>query len=390
MRTVLVIACLMVSRGSAGEARQPASSIAVTIDVAVLDRNGRSVTGLAAADFVVELDRRVQPILVVTYLPGGAPMTGGVGPLFDAVTPATPIYRIVVQPPEDSRAGQEFGAQIKVLRPETRIQADARAVAAPLAGRPSRTPSPTAPAAASTEERLRNAIATGRPSPGLAIAMATRLRRASDPGQVSLDVQIEIPGAAKAPLTALLGVVDSHGAIRTAARSIDAAALEGTYRIDFSLPLEPGAYKLRFAAADVGGTIGAIESPVKAELVPMGSLLVSSLLRWVPDPNNGPRPLILDVLPADAGTIGASLELYAIGAAQVPADLLVKITLGPQDSARPSWIERIVTPEVRNGVLIAEAEFPLARIASGTHALRAVVMSGATVLGTTSAAVIKR
>ena len=389
MRTVLLIACLMLSRGSATHAQQPAPAIAVTIDVTVLDRSGRAVTGLAAADFNAELDGRAQPVLAVTYLPAGAPMAGGVGPLFDAVTPATPVYRIVVQPPADSRAGQEFSAVIKVARPDTKIQADPRAVAAPLAGRAPATPSASVPAATSTEERLRNAIATGRPSRALAIALATRVRRGSDPAQVSLDVQIELPATAKGPLTTLLGVVDARGAIRTANRSI-APAQDGTNRFDFSLPLEPGPYKVRFAAADAAGTIGSIESPVKAELVAMGPLLASSLLRWVPDSTGGQRPLILDALPSDAAAVGATLELYATAAAAPPPDLLVKLTLGPDDSAQPAWIERIVTPEVRDGVLIAEAEFPLARVPSGTHALRAVVLSGTTVLGTTSATVIKR
>ena len=71
-------------------------------------------------------------------------------------------------------------------------------------------------------------------------------------------------------------------------------------------------------------------------------------------------------------------------------DLLVTMTFGPAETGAPASIERIVTPEVREGALKAEAEFPLERFGSGTYLLRAVVHSGTTVLGSVSATVIKR
>jgi hypothetical protein len=378
MRTVLLSACLVVAVPGAMSARprQAAPPTAITIDVAVTDRNGRPVPGLAASDFSVELDGGARRILAAAYLPGGAPMAGGVGPVFDAVTPAVPIYRLVVEPPEGTLPGTEFAVAIAVARAGVKTQTDPRAVAKASTAMPSR------------DERLSRAIATGGPERGLPILFGWTLRRAADPAHVTVDVQLEIPASAKPPLTALLGVVDTQGAIRSASRPIEAAA-DGTYRIDFSLPLAPGSYKLRFAAADAAGTIGAVEALVNAQLMAMGPLRASGLLRWTAGTDAQPRPLILEHLPPAVSTIGATLELYTAPDTAPPPDLLVKIGFGPGGSPAAS-IERIVTPEARDGVLIAEAEFPLERIASGPYTIRAVVLSGAAVLGSASATVIKR
>ena len=392
MRTILLTACLTLggpgSIGAVAQSGQP-GAVAVTIDVIVLDRNGRSVADLSPADFTVELDGRAQRILAATYLAAGAPMAGGVGPVFDAVTPGSPVYRILVEPPDGTSPGKEFTVGVVVTRPNTRVQADARTVAAPDTTRGAR-PSPSASPATSVEERLRRAIASGRPERGLPISFGRTLRRGGDPAQVTLDVAIDIGASAQLPLTAVLGVVDPGGAIRSATRTLDVRPDAGPHRIEFSLPLAPGIYKLRFAVADAGGTIGAIESAVKAELAPMGTLLASDLLRWTADAGGQPRPLLLDEIPTGSSSVGSTLELYITDAANVPPDLLVRMTLGPADSRQSPSIERIVTPETRDGVFVADAEFPLQRIASGTYTLRAVVQSGTAVIGSASATVIKR
>jgi VWFA-related protein len=66
----------------------------VTVDVTVLDADGRPVPGLTAADFEVRLNNRVQPIRAVTYVQVAQTMAGAVGPSFDAAplppAPAAP------------------------------------------------------------------------------------------------------------------------------------------------------------------------------------------------------------------------------------------------------------------------------------------------------------
>ena len=266
---------------------------------------------------------------------------------------------------------------------------DARAVAAAVSTRVAR-PAPVVEPATSLPERLRNAIATGRPERGLAIRFGRTLRRDADPAQVLLDVQIEIGASAKPPLSTLLGVVDGRGAIRSAGQDIAAAGDGGAYRLDFSLPLTPGPYKLRFAAADAAGTIGAVESAVSAELATIGPFRASDLLRWSAGADSQPRPLMFDELPSGASRVGATLELYMPSGAAAMPDLLVKMTFGPSETGAPAAIERIVTPEAREGALEQKPSSRWNVWASGTYLLRAVVQSGSTILGTASATVIKR
>jgi hypothetical protein len=95
------------------------------------------------------------------------------------------------------------------------------------------------------------------------------------------------------------------------------------------------------------------------------------------------RRLARETIPPDAKALVVALELYS-GAGAAPADLLVKIGLIAGSGDRLPAIERIVAPEPRDGVSIAEAEFPLERLAPGAYVVRATVVSGTSVLGTTS------
>jgi hypothetical protein len=212
--------------------------------------------------------------------------------------------------------------------------------------------------------------------------MAHGVRRAEDPAQVTVDVTIELPASSKGPLETILGIVDERGAIRTSRKQVEAPAGDGSHRLDFSIPLPPGTYKLRFAAADASGTVGVVESAVEGRLTTMGPIAASALIRSTVDAAGAQRRMSGEQIPQDATALLLALELYppAVGA---PADLLVKITMAPQGS-ESSATERVVTPELRDGALIAEAEYLVERLVPGSYTIRATVMSGPTPLGTLS------
>ena len=377
---------------AAGERPQAAAPV-VTIEVTVLTRDGRPVPGLAAADFEITLDGRVEPVRDLAYVQVSEQMAGAVGPSFDAVTPAVSwVYRLVIPAPPNTEPGREFSLHASVRKGGVTVLASGRAVAAvPGAAPPAVTvPKPaTATPALSIDDQLRAAIATGRTLRAVPIAIRRTLARAPDAAQVLIDINAEIPASAKGPLTAFLGIVDAGGAIRSGRQQIDAPADGAAYQLRFSLPVAPGTYKLRLAIADATGAVGAIESVVDARLQSMGAFTASDLRRFTAAPGAEPQALTGDEVPAGATTLSAVLELYPVTEAATPAELLVKIELLAARDQTPV-IERVVTPEPREGMLVAAAEFPLDRVAAGAYSLRATVLAGTAVLGIASAAFVKR
>jgi VWFA-related protein len=314
-------------------------------------------------------------------------IVGTPDPFFERVRmAATAVYRLAVEAPDDTVPGKDFALAARVKREGLIVVANRRAVAA--------SPAPVTAAAASprfaeeakkpltVDEQLQRAIATGRAPRGLEITLARAVRRAEDPAQVVVDVSAEIPASSTGPFDTVLGIVDERGAIRTSKKQVEAPSGGGPNRLEFSVPLAPGSYKLRFAAADASGAVGVVESAVEARLTTMGAIATSELMRWTVNAEGEQRRVAGEQVPQDAKTLLVALELYPPGAA-APADLLVKIAMAPQGSdAVPN--ERIVTPELRDGALVAEAEYMLDRLTAGTYTIRATVLSGATPLGTVS------
>ena len=332
----------------------------VTMDVTV-DADGQPAPGLTAADFEVRLNGRALPIRAAAYVRATERMTGAVGPSFDAA-PLPPgaaasgsFYRLTIELPAGTTSESAAALDARVIG---RSNVKARV------GTMSPAPSAPAPAIVPPGEQIRRAIASGRALNGIGVSLERSVRRASDPSKVAIDVAIVVSPAAQAPLSTTFGLVDASGAIRTSDKTIDAPGAGG-YRLSFSVPVAPGAYTLRFAAADRTGAVGSIESPVDATLAAMGPFQASGIA--------------IEPLPGARRGILASLELYPSAAA--PSDVIVTMALV---SGTDPVNERAIVPELVDGVLRADAEFTLDALPPGTYSLRAVVVSGATVLGTIS------
>jgi len=405
MRQLLIAACWLCAAGAIVARQQTPSTRSgvtlVTIDVTVLDSDGYPVQGLTAQDFEVKLDGRVQPVRTLTYVQttASAPMVGAVGPTFDASpTPSTAIYRLAVALPADVTPGGDFAIAATVRRRGLSAHVNRHAIVAAasaaddIASAAPATrvdaPAATPPRAMSLDDQLRAAISTGQTKRGVPIALAKALRRAQDAAQIDVGVRIEIPSTVKGPLTAMFGLVNEAGAIRSGKQTIDAPS-GGSYAMVFSVPVAPGRYRLRFVVADGEGAVGAVESAVAAQLAAMGPLSASDLLLSTIDGTGQEQPApAMEMLPATAKTLTASLELYPAAGGAIPGDVLVKIALVGAGQSQPE-IERVVTPEVIDGVLRGDAEFPVERLAAGTYTVQATVLVGATAVGTTSATVRK-
>ena len=377
-RLTLAVAAIIALLGAAVP---PSAQQLVTLEVTAFDRDGRPVRDLSAADFTVTLKGQAQAVRAAMLVGVPGAMLGAIGPSFDAVTPApaAAVYRLSVETPADSVAS----LAVAVNRRNVGAAITRHAAPAPAsAPRPAANASP----AMSTDERLRAAVGTGRGAGGIDVAIGTSVRRGRDPNQVTLDIAIDIPASAAGPLQSMLGVVNERGSVGTARKQLEAENGGAPYHADLSVPVAPGAYTVRFAAADAGGAIGLGEAKVDAKLAALGPLLASSLFRATLDAQDHRRPLTRDKIPADAKTLVVALELYPTSAS-MPADVLVKLALVRASGDDATVVERVVTPEARDGALAAEAEFAVDRLPPGKYALRATVLSGAVTLGSISATV---
>ena len=364
-------------------AQTPQASSSATIDVTVVGRTAASVANLTAADFEVEAGGRVQAVRAVEPRPAAetTAMAGAVGPVFDAAPmPPSAAYRLSIDILTGTKP--DAGINVRIKRADLSVLSARRATTAPS---PESKPPPAA--TGSIEDRLRDAVARGRTSSAIPLAVGRTIRRAPDASQVAVDLILEIPAATAGPVAALIGIVDTRGAIRSVNRTLDADKGGGPYHFDASLPLSPGRYTLRIAAADTNGAIGAVEVPLNAQLTPVGTLTASDLLRFAADGGGHRRAITDDTMPASAVTLLLGLELYA-GAEGPPTDLLVNMSITPE-GGNTATSERIVTPELRDGALVAEAEFGVQRLSPGRYTARATVLSGARPLGTLEA-VVKR
>jgi len=302
---------------------------------------------------------------------GGAfyQVTGAPDPFFDRVTAASSaIYRIAVDAPADAQPGKDFTLAARVLKhQDVTARANRHAIAAlPATAATAAAPAAAAPARALVPpaEQMKRAVAAGLALTGIDVAIERAVRRAADPAQIAIDVVIAVSPGARAPVSTMFGLVDAGGAIRTSARTLDAPEANGGYRLAFTVPVRPGVYKLRFAAADATGAVGSIESPVDATLTTMGPLQASGIA--------------IELLPGSRRGILAAIELYPPPGG-APSDVIVKMALV---SGEEATVERVIVPEPADGVLRAEAEFALDALPPGVYAIRATVLSGATVLGT--------
>jgi hypothetical protein len=356
VRPALALCLLFLVQAAAGSA---------TIDVTVLDETGRPVATLTAADFEVRLDGQKRVVRSAEYVQLVESMAGAVGPAFDASPVAgsvTAVYRIVLDAPASPSSTSDTALAVTVpKRPGSTVRARFHASSPSPPAAP-----PASPPLVTPEQQMRRAIVSGRTLDGLAVTLTSTLRRADDPSQIAIAVAVNV-ASAHGPLRTVFGLVDAAGKLRTSDATVEQAETDGSYRLRFTVPVTPGTYKLRLAALDTAGAVGAAEISVNASLTPIGPLQASDLT--------------VEPLRGEGRRILATLDLYR-GAGAAPPDVIVKMALVA--AAGEVAAERVVVPDASDGAWHVEAEFALDRVPAGAYTVRATVLSGATVLGAVS------
>ena len=297
-------------------------------------------------------------------------------------------YVLAFSAPGTTRGSHEV--TVRALRADTttrsrRVFMEATAVETrPRAG------SVPAGAAIPIDDQLRAAIGNGSTRDDVPITVGTALRRGSGSAIIDVAVNVVIPATVKGPLTTMFGLVDTSGKMKSGRKVVAAPSDGDAYRVVFSLPVSPGSYTLRFAAADAAGSVGSREAAVAATLPAMGPFQVSDLLTSWTGADGRKQFLGIEDLPTGARTINAMLELYPAAGASAsgrdakPAPEDVKVRLGLYAGSRSEPLaERDVVPQRTRGMLRAEASLAVDTLEPGAYVIRATVLVAGKEVGTT-------
>jgi hypothetical protein len=240
------------------------------------------------------------------------------------------------------------------------------------------------------EEQLRSAVAQGLSLAGVPLSAAAMMRRSpSAPGQLDVSVSVAVPASVKGPLATVFGLVDERGAVRTGRQVEQAPAGGGDYTMTFLVPVAPGAYRFRFAAADAAGAIGSIEWPVSVKLATLGPFTASDVLTWYMDPAGKGQLFALEEIPPGVTTLNVSLELYLPEGASPPEDVKVNWTLVPGGQEKPA-VEQEAAPIAGADLLRADAAFEMTDLPGGLYTVRARMIIDGAAVGSASTTIRKK
>lgn len=295
-------------------------------------------------------------------------------------------YRLIVETPAPPPATGIVDVKVSVNRPGATVRVN------PYAAPSNRgTPSAPAPSAAPTsiEDALQTRLEQGGSADGVSIAVGMARRRGETPGTLQIGATIHAPAGTAAPLMLFFALIDAQGDIVNEGRQNVARAVSGDdFWATFALPSDPGRYRLRVAAADHEGHIGAAEQPVTAELPRIGRIPTSDILVTWTTADASPRFLALDALPRTATGIRVTLELYPEDPAAAETTR-VRFAVIPDGAVGPV-LERQFIPARDGNILIAGGDLPIAGLDPGPYIIRATIVESGTPIGSISRPLRKR
>jgi VWFA-related protein len=320
-------------------------------------------------------------------------VVGDPAPFFERVRQASAaVYRIGIELPAGMKVGQPLTVEAMVRHPGASVFVNRHAFVPEAA-------STAPPVSVSVDERLKDALASGREHGAVPLQAATLLRRAPGAsGGLELTISLVVPhsssGPVRGPVTAMFGLAaagaTAGAALNSGRRVLDAAGTDGVFQTTFGVPVPAaGAYQLRIAVADAEGALGSIAADLDATLPTMGPFAASDLLVVSVDASGQGQLMALDALPRSASGVRAELELYPPASGVALGDVQVEISLSKEGDADP-LDDRLVTPRDTSGVWRVATEFAADDLTPGRYTLRARVLVGDDVVGSANATFVKK
>jgi hypothetical protein len=314
----------------------------------------------------------------VTAAAGGTAfrVIGTADRFFDRVISETSaLYRLGIEMPSQGETGP-IKADVSVRRRGVTVRTTGRAVAAPEAAPPR------------LDEVLKRKLEAGGSESGVALSVATRLRKHTGAG-LQIVVDARVPPTAAAPVTLLFGLLDAKGAVVFAARKELASTTGGELRTLFPIPVPSAEYRLRVVGGDADHRVGALELPVSATLTRSGDVELSDVLTVFRSDNGTEAFSAFEEIPASAERVSVSLELYADGASARLETATVRFTISAPGSDEPLDLQS-TTPVFSGDRWTASAALPLGALPAGRYDLRATVWQGGVEVGRQSRPLTKR
>ena len=274
------------------------------------------------------------------------------------------FYMLGFSPDVKERDGKSHRIEVKVTRPGLTVRA-----------RPEFTIHKAATGAEprTTPDKIVTDLSSYRDLPLRVGAVAFR---GVDAGHVKLIVLTETPEASRTFATIIYSLFDSSGKI-AAQWTADAAQLTGPF-VTSATAVQTGAYRLRVAASDAGGALGAVNYSLTAGPIPAAPIATSDLMLGVMNASGAFAPK-LDFTGADQVT--GYFEIYS--SQPPPADMTIALELcrtvdGPPIAGTTAALGKTADADR----FVARGTIPLSGVAAGDYVVRARVTVSGTVVAT--------
>lgn len=283
------------------------------------------------------------------------------------LTASDGVYRLGVEIPPDAPSDRSLSVKVRVGRRGAIVHV-AREVFPP-----------GPPVVLSAEQQIQAALGQGRLFYGLPFAVAASVRRDPSATHLQLHLYANAPPSVEGPLSVAFALISSTGqVVRSGTAQVDPPAPGRRHELAVAVPVPPGHYRLRVAAADRHGSVSSVDYPLTARLARLGPYLSSDIFATWADESGRTGPWSGDEIPDGATTVELFMELYQNQPTPKPPSGGVRVQLVRDDGEILLTGDHVL--EAREGAWVAGLRLPIQQLEPGAYTVTiTVVESGASV-----------
>ena len=285
-------------------------------------------------------------------------------------------YLVGFEPTDADRTGRERRIRVRVRRNGVTVRA--RPTFA-LPREPETTAAAATAAARSTEDVVRDLLASPLPDRGVPIRVSTYNTADDGSGRVRVIVAAEVGDAVEAPAEWQMGilVLDADDTVTggqvtrvTLAPASPRAASPGL--LQTTVLLEPGEYTLKLAVADAAGRSGSIHHTIRARLTPMGPRQAVTDLLVGAEPAAKEPVRLLPSPAVDTERVSFQVAVAGANNAQL-ANTAAALQIVERDDGPPIASVDLPLAERQDALRVFSGSVRLGLVPTGQYIARAVI-----------------